>query len=131
MKYLLDTGILIELEHKNKRLLEKLKGISKDFSLLNITLFNFAEFYYGYLLKTLEDKQEAENFLGIFNQLTLTKASAKRYTELDYKYSKLGIGLKPFDLLMAAIAVEENLTLLTTDSDFERVAEVDKIIVKP
>ncbi len=131
MKYLLDTGILIELEHKNRSVLEKLKGIAKDFSLLSITLFNFAEFYYGYLPKKAEDKKEAENFLDVFGQLTLTKASAKRFTELDYKYSKLGLGLKPFDLLTAAIAIEENATLLTTDTDFERVSEVDKVILKP
>ncbi len=131
MKYLLDTGILIQLEHKNNSILEKLKGIVKDFSLLSITLFNFAEFYYGYLSKKPEDKTEAENFLDMFGQLTLTKASAKKFTELDYKYSKLGLGLTPFDLLMAAIAIEENMTLLTTDTDFERIAEVNKIILKP
>lgn len=129
MEYLLDTGILIELEHKNKKFLGNLKALVKDFSLFSITLFNFAEFYYGYLSKKPEDKQEAENFLSIFTQLTLTKASAKRYCELDSKYSKQGH--KPFDLLMAAIAIEEGMVLLTTDSDFERITEVDKVIMKP
>ena len=130
MKYLLDTGILIELEHKNKKIVELLKGIVKDFNLLNISLFGYAEFYYGYLLKSSEAKREAEDFLDIFNQLTLTKASAKRFCSLDDKYSKQGMGVKPFDLLTAAIAIEENLTLLTMDSDFERVDEVTKIILK-
>lgn len=129
MKYLLDTGILIELEHKNKKILEKLKSMARDFSMLNITLFGFAEFYYGYILKKPEDKREAENFLDSFGQLTLTKASAKKYTELDYKYSKLGLGLRPFDLLTASIAIEESATVLTTYSDFERISEVDKIIL--
>ena len=131
MKYLLDTGVLIEIEHKNKRFMQSLKGIVNDFSLLNITIFNFAEFYYGYILKDQSDKLEAESFLGVFNQLTLTKASAKRYCELDYKYSKQGTGLEPFDMLMVAIAIEENLVLLTTDTDFERVGELKKIILKP
>ena len=130
MKYLLDTGILIELEHKNKKVVELLKDIVKDFSLLHISLFSYAEFYYGYLLKSSEVKKEAEDFLDIFNQLTLTRASAKRFCGLDYKYSKQGVGVKPFDLLMASIAIEENLTLLTMDSDFERVDEVSKIILK-
>ena len=130
MKYLLDTGILIELEHKNKKALELLKDIVKDLSLLSISLFSYAEFYYGYLLKSPEAKKEAEDFLDIFNHITLTKASAKRFCGLDYKYSKQGMGVKPFDLLMAAIAIEENLTLLTMDSDFERVEEVSKIILK-
>ena len=129
MGYLVDTGILIELEHKNKRLVDKLNRLVEDFAQLNITLFNFAEFYYGYMSKKPEDKKEAENFLDIFNYLTLTKASAKRYSELDYKYSKQGIGFEPFDLLMAAIAIEEKLTLLTTDTDFERIAELKKEII--
>ena len=130
MKYLLDTGILIELERKNKKIVELLKDIVKDFGLLNISLFSYAEFYYGYLLKSPEAKKEAEVFLDIFNQLTLTRASAKRFCGLDYKYSKQGVGVKPFDLLMASIAIEENLTLLTMDSDFERVEEVSKIIMR-
>ena len=130
MRYLLDTGILIEIEHKNKKFIEFLKETIQEFGLLSITLFNYEEFYYGYLLKEPEAKREAENFLDLFNQLTLTKASAKRYTELDYKYMKQGAGLKPFDLLMAAIAIEENLTLLTTDTDFERIRELDRVILK-
>ncbi len=131
MAYLLDTGILIELEHKNKRFADNLNKLVKDFAQLNITLFNFAEFYYGYLLKNAKTKREAENFLDIFNHLTLTKASAKRYSELDCKYSKQGVGFEPFDLLMAAIAIEEKMTLLTTDSDFARIAELKKEILSP
>lgn len=131
MEYLLDTSILIELEHKNRNFLGKLKEIVADFKTANITLFNYAEFYYGFVLKKPEDKREAENFLDIFNHITLTKASAKRYCELDNKYSRLGLSMKPFDLLTAAIAIEEAMTLLTTDGDFERIKELNKIILKP
>ena len=67
----------------------------------------------------------------MFSHLTLTKKSAKLFDELDSKYEKLGAKLKPFDLLTAAIAIENGLTLLTMDTDFERLIEVSKIILKP
>ena len=66
MKYLLDTGLLIEFEHKNIRFIKQLKETVKDFgfSALYTTLFNYAEFYYGYLQKKARRQKRGGRFSG-------------------------------------------------------------------
>ena len=103
----------------------------KDFDELYITLLSYAEFYQGYAGKQPQVKKECENFLNTFKHLTISEASAKLYAELSYKYAKQGITIEPFDLLITAIAIEHGTKVITTDTDFERMAEVDKIILKP
>jgi len=59
----------------------------------------------------------------------VTKTSVKMYAELDCKYSKKGAKIGLFDLLIAAIAIEHNLTIITTDTDFDKISEIRKIVI--
>ncbi len=130
MKYILDTGILVGVERENSGIISFIKGNIKDFDVLYITLLTYAEFYRGYAGKQPDIKSEGKNFLNTFRHLTVTEASAMLYAELSYKYVRQGITIEPFDLLIAAIAIENNIAVITTDTDFERIAEVDKVILK-
>lgn len=129
MRYLLDTGILIGFERKNQGIINRIRAIIRDLDVPFITLFSYAEFYRGFVNKQQDAIASAEHFLDSFQQLPVTKASAKIYAELDYKYSKRGAKIEPFDLLIAAIAIEHNLTIITTDTDFDKIIEIMKIII--
>jgi predicted nucleic acid-binding protein len=82
MKYVLDTGILTSIERKNKLVIKQLDAAIKGTDTLQITILNYAEFYYGYAGKSSIEKHDAEAFLDTFEHLTVDKESAKLYAEL-------------------------------------------------
>lgn len=128
MRYLLDTGILIGFERKNSGIINRVREIIRDLDVPFITLFNYGEFYRGYVQKQPDAIAEAEHFLDSFQQLPFTKTSVKIYAELSYRYSKKGIKIEPFDLLIAAAAIENDLIILTTDTDFDKISEIRNIV---
>ena len=91
--------------------------------------FNFAEYYFGEIGAGKETA--AIRFLDSFNLLPLTKESSKAYANLRHKYKIKRAPLASIDLFIAAIAIENNATLITTDKDFERVEELKTIVVSP
>ena len=69
------------------------------------------------------------NFLKKFDKATITEESARTFAELSHKYRKSGIIFGTMDLLNASIAIQENMTFITTDKQFEKIAELKKIVI--
>ncbi len=131
MKYILDASILIGLERNNKSIVQEIGKLINADNVFYTTTLNLAEFYYGYVPKKEETKKIAEQFLSRFKLLTLTSQSARIYAELAYKHDKAGTKPGDFDLLTAAIAIDKGAIVLTTDTDFEKISELKKIIINP
>lgn len=127
MKYVIDTSLLIDINRGNVKVLSVLKNKALHAGEPFITSLNFIEYYFGELGKGRE--VEVLKFLDSFKHLTLTRNSAKLYAELSRKYLKQGKTISAFDLLIAAIAIDNNMTLLTGDSDFEKINELKTEVI--
>ena len=68
-------------------------------------------------------------FIGTFPVLNAGKETMKILTDLKYDYEKKEIMLPIANLLIAAQAIENNMTLVTMDKGFERIEELKKIIL--
>lgn len=130
MSYALDANILIELRKGSGAVADEIrKRISIEVSDAYITLMTFAEYFFGCLDASREGQEDCLKFLNAFEHLPLTKISAMLYAKLTHHYKKGGINFSPMDMLTASIAIENNMTLITSDKAFERIKELKKIII--
>ncbi len=130
MTLVLDTSILIGIEKKDKSLIEKLRLlIGQHPSPAKITFVNYFEFLLGIKKRTPKNKETAVAFLNKFSVLQTTKTTAHILSDLKNKYDEKGTVLSLADLLIASLAVENNMTLATRDNDFSKIEELKKVIL--
>ncbi len=130
MSLVFDTLILVEIERKNKYIIDKLKKYIEIYPApAQITFINYFEFYNGIQKKNIKNKEQALYFINKFNIIKLTKKSAEILSNLKDKYSNKGLNLPLADLLIASQVIENDLILITLDKDFERIDELNKIII--
>ena len=126
----IDTSILISLEHKDEKIIKKLGEIFEEHGKgFCITFINLFEFLFGLKVKKIRREKEALSFLKKFPVLNSTEFTSKIMAELKYKYDRKGIVLPLADLIIASIAIENNALLITSDKDFEKIDELKKIII--
>jgi len=130
MVLVLDTSILISLEKRRKDIIKKIKEISSVHQEpAVITFISYFEFLFGIKDKNLKNEEKAIAFLNKFGVLKINRETARISADLKYKYNKKGFELSLSDLLIASQAIENNMTLVTTDKDFEQIEELKKIII--
>ncbi|MBI2671469.1 type II toxin-antitoxin system VapC family toxin [Candidatus Woesearchaeota archaeon] len=130
MTLVLDTSILIDLERKNSETINKLKNfIEIHQSPAKITFINEFEFLFGVKEKNIKNKEKSISFLYNFDILPTTGKTATILSNLKYKYDKNGIAISLADLLIASMVIENNFVFLTKDKDFEKITELNKIIL--
>lgn len=126
MKYLLDTNICIYLiKGKDQKLLKKfIKHSPLDFAISSITV---AELWYGVYKSTKqkENKSALLSFLQPFEVIDFKEQSAEIYGLLRAKLETDGNLIGSMDLLIASIALANNLVLLTNnEKEFKRVPKL-------
>lgn len=130
MTLLLDTSILIGMQRKEKEIIEKLNELKKiHFQPASISFINYFEFYYGLIEKSIKNRQIMMDFINKFNCLKASSITAEILAELKNKYEKKGIVIGLADLIIASQAKENNMLLVSTDKTFEKIDEINKIIL--
>ncbi|MAE49388.1 hypothetical protein CMI48_01025 [Candidatus Pacearchaeota archaeon] len=130
MTLLLDTSVLIAIEKKEAHIKEKLNQIRKQHQTIPaISLITYTEMITGYKKREIKNQEKAIGFLNNFTFLPATKETATILANLKYTYDQKGNTPSLADLFIAAQAKEHHLTLITKDKDFERIDEIDKIIL--
>ncbi len=130
MTLLLDTSILIDLEKRDKRILEKIEELSMaDPAKASITFINYFEFFDGLRLKSQENRRKSIMFIDKFHFLEPGKTTAQILSDLRHKYEKKGKSFSLSDLIIASQAIENNMTLVTGDKSFEHIEELKKAIL--
>ncbi|HIH43054.1 TPA: type II toxin-antitoxin system VapC family toxin [Candidatus Woesearchaeota archaeon] len=130
MTLVFDTSLLIEIEKRNKAVIEKLKEYMELYPAApQITFMNYFEFYDGIQGKQLHNKEKALAFINNFNMINIIKKTGETLSGLKRKYEKLGNIIPLADLMIASQVIENNLILVTLDKDFERIEEMNKIIL--
>ncbi|OIO41306.1 hypothetical protein COU56_02330 [Candidatus Pacearchaeota archaeon CG10_big_fil_rev_8_21_14_0_10_31_9] len=125
-----DTSVLIELERKNEEIIKRLKELSKTYPLPPYLPFmSYYEFLRGLKLKKAKDYEKKLFFLNKFSILNTSKKTAEILADLRIEYNKLGITLPLADFSIASQVIENDLTLVTLDKDFEKIKELKKITI--
>lgn len=129
MNYVLDTSILIEIENGNKEIIQKIQDLKRTpFADLCITIFTYCEYYYGAIEKNQAHKEKIKQRLLQYKILNTSVETASRFCELFSLLKKKGKSLPQFDTFIAAITLEHDGLLLTSDTDFEQIPGLKKII---
>jgi predicted nucleic acid-binding protein len=130
MTLILDTSVVIDIERRNEEIINKLKSLSNEHpNIPSISLMTYAELLIGFNKGKIKDSIKEKEILDKFNFLSATKKTAEELAELKYNYDKKGMTLSLADLFIASQAIENNMTLITKDSDFNKIEELDKIII--
>lgn len=130
MTLILDTSVIIDIEKKDERILEKMKELIEIHpTAASITFINYFEFIHGLQRKSPKNKEKALAFIEMFDFLEPTKRTATILSDLKYKYEKHGQSFSLTDLLIASQSIENDMTLVTGDKHFQEIEELKKIIL--
>lgn len=123
---LLDTNFCIEILNKRDSLAtKKLASISpRDIRLCSVVK---AELYHGAYKSGRESNLSlVHSFSALFESLSFDDASAEIYGQLRTKLEKVGNLIGPNDLLIASIALANQVTLITHNtSEFSRIPNLN------
>lgn len=131
MNVIIDTSILIEIENNNKKVIEQIEEL-KDTptSEICITLFNFCEFYFGIINKSVNNKEKALKKLDEYVLLNTTRKTGVIFCEILNKLKKSGKSIPQFDLMILSIAIENNMTLITADNHFKKIDGLKTVVLE-
>ena len=123
MKYLLDANTCIEfLRERDSAVKCNLAKVNQqDVALCSVVK---AELYYGAYRSTQATRnlEKMREFFANLDSLSFDDAAAEEYGRLRAFLAKQGALIGPNDLLIAAIALAHNVTLVTHNThEFERV----------
>ncbi|MBO1065861.1 MULTISPECIES: type II toxin-antitoxin system VapC family toxin [Nostocales] len=123
MKYLLDSNVCIQyLNQRSEKIIQHLQYLS-DIDIVVCSIVK-AELFYGAMrthnpAKTLQKQRE---FLDSFVSLKFDDECAVIYGEIRSKLAAKGTPIGNNDLHIAAIAIANNLTLITHNTrEFSRI----------
>ncbi|MDA3779983.1 MAG: type II toxin-antitoxin system VapC family toxin [Bacteroidales bacterium] len=125
-----DTSILVAIERGSEEVLKKLELLSEKYSSSPVLSFiTHFEFSYGLKKRDPKDIDKFFYFLNSFDLLDVTVRTSNILSDLKLKYNKKGLTFSLADLFIASQVIENDLTLVTLDRDFEGISELKKIIL--
>lgn len=126
MMYMLDTNICIyAIKNKPEQVLRRIKSNMQNG--LCVSVITLAELEHGVRKSLYPEKNEMAliQFLAILDVLPFDDLAAVEYGKLCAYLQKRGTPIGTMDMLIAAHAKAENITLVTNNvREFERVPEL-------
>lgn len=123
MKYMLDTNIVIYvIKHKPEFVIKKFLSLEPDD--LCISAITFAEMEYGVSKSSRPEQNQAALtlFLEKITILPFDDKAGQEYGDIRADLERHGTQIEPNDMLIAAHARSQGLTLVTNHTrEFERV----------
>lgn len=126
MKYLLDTDICIYWLKGKTTVKTKVEQV--DWSDIAICVITATELYFGAYNpnKVEQNLKTAENFIQSITVLPLSNDTLKKFGQLKAQLRKVGTPVADFDLLIASVAISENLTLVTNNTrHYQRITDLN------
>ncbi len=126
MKYLLDTNICVYvINEKPPQVKEKFAAHSPGE--IAISVITVAELRYGVQKSAhgAQNKLALDQFLLPLQVVQFTREAAQVYGEVRAHLLKLGTPIGPLDMLIAAHALQLDLTMITNNTrEFSRIPEL-------
>lgn len=122
-EYILDSNILIYYTKRDPKVISLLKGLRREYFFISV--ITRIEVLMG--AKTDQETKGLDQILRTFAPLDLGTKIALEAVRLEQKHHKK---LKFKDLLIAATAMVEGLTLVTADKDFKKIPDLELKLVR-
>ena len=107
MPYLIDTDVLIDVSRNNEAAIDFLDQLDDSWS---ISIISALELIVG--ARNKKEVTQIDQLIAEYSAIPLTAEIGSTSYSLLRKYTK-SHGLRVFDSLIAAMALEENLTLIS------------------
>lgn len=123
----LDTDIIIQSWKENEEAINAIDYFIDNKIYLEITIINLLELYRGIYLSTQYEKnlKIIKEFLEYVDILSLTEESCKIYGKIYKDLKETGKLINDFDLIIAAIVIQNNTSLITRNiKHFENIKEL-------
>jgi tRNA(fMet)-specific endonuclease VapC len=119
----LDTNIITAFLKNDLRVVERVSNYLQFFDKLTINIISYYEILRGLIDLGNQDKLKSfENFVQENELILIRKDTAKKASEIYASLKKDGNLIEDADILMAAIAIVDDLILITNNtSHFDRV----------
>ncbi|AFZ34951.1 PilT protein domain protein [Stanieria cyanosphaera PCC 7437] len=116
MKYLLDTDICIYWLKGNTTVRDKFNQV--NWTEIAICVITASELYFGAYNsnKIAKNLKTAETFIQSLIVLPLSNNTIKKFGQLKTQLRQVGTPVADFDLLIASVALTENLILVTNNT---------------
>ncbi len=108
--YLLDSDIIIDALNRRRRRHALLKRLTRAGHTLACCAVNVAEVFAG---ARPEDQARTERLLSDLQYYEISRRAAKHGGRLKYDWARKGITLRMPDALVAAVAIDNDLVLVT------------------
>ncbi len=131
MSYLLDTSVLIEIENDNPVIISQINAL-KDapYAELAIPIFTFCEFYYGAINKSDKNRGKVLERLSLYRLINTSQRSGIIFCDLVHYLKNKGKPLPHFDVFIAAVAIEQGLTLIAMDEHFKELPHLKTVLLR-
>jgi len=111
-RYLLDTTVIIDFLRGKESIVSLLKRLADEGASLGCCPINIAEVYSG---MREEEREVTEEFLDCLEFHPITREVAKMAGEIRRRYLRRGVTIPLPDAMIAAVAIANDLILLTGD----------------
>ena len=127
MKYLLDTNAcIVFLKNKNAMLINRVHARHHtDIVLCSVVV---GELLYGTERSShpVREKAKVDSFAAKLSSFPFDDSAARVYAQVKYDLEKRGLPIGENDLQIAAIALDQNLTLVTHNTaEFSRIPNLN------
>ncbi len=118
-RFLLDTNVLIALDANHPKVVSRIDGITAHISFVSeIELLSFRGL-------TSKQRNHLKEMISHFTVIDVSAPIKNRTIELRIKHN-----IKLPDALIAATSIEYQLPLITADKGFERIPELECIVME-
>jgi tRNA(fMet)-specific endonuclease VapC len=127
MRYLLDTNQIVYYLRQEQRVVDDLQSRKQEG--LAVSVISVAELYEG-VFRAIDPEaaeQVLRNFLSEVTVLPVDEEIGRVFGQERARLRQVGLIMSDLDLLIAATALHNDLTLLTADQAFDRVQDLNVI----
>ncbi len=127
MRYLLDTNQIVYYLRQEQRVVDDLQSRKQEG--LAVSVISVAELYEG-IFRAIDPEaaeQVLRNFLSEVTVLPVDEEIGRVFGQERARLRQVGLIMSDLDLLIAATALHNDLTLLTADQVFDRVQDLNVI----
>lgn len=126
VKYLIDTNHVSKILTGDEEFTRKLKKVKGSGNIFGISTTVLGELYFAaYASRNKEENlTHLESFLESVVLWNYDRLAAKQFGKIQAKQKEKGKPIPPIDVQIAAVAIQNDLTVLTNDRHFSFIGEL-------
>jgi predicted nucleic acid-binding protein len=128
VSHLLDTSVITRVSHGKPLVKEALKALKDSVGGANIARCTMTDLEYCFSAKNERQWDIRAKDLSVFGSVAVESFDVTMALDLQRELARVGLAKrKAPDLLIAAVAIRKDLTLVHYDADFDHIAKVSQL----